>query len=907
MSIFRKYTVRNLKRNKTRTVVTIIGIILSVAMFTAVTESIVSGQNYLLNTVKCSVGSFHAAYYGIDSETLSRLEKDTDYERAEFLQDLGYAKITSKNSHMPYIHLDGMSKGFTDLAAVRLTQGRMPVKSNEIVLSEHILTVGKLKYNLGDKLTLSVGQRADSDGNILIQNIPFNDGETLINTEKKEYTVVGFCARPDTKIEIYEAPGFTAYTLPENNGNGTYTVFFTLKDPKILDQTAETGYGQIFNVNTDYLLFSGSLRGGGFTTMVYELGFILILIIIIGSVALIYTSFSISVSERTKQYGILCSVGATKKQLMGSVLFEAFLLCLCAIPLGLLSGCLGIGVTFNCLSNEFNQITSTLRSGEEVAMKLVPSFPALFAASLISIFTSLVSAYIPAKRALRLSPLDAIKMTGDVKNKKTRHTRSSKLSYKLFGFEGMISGKNFKRNRKKYRTTVLSLATSLVLFISASSFCMFFTDSFKMEASSALNADVIAISETTESMTGQQLNELSLKLSSVEGIKEYANKYVRDNNTLGFTEMSLLTDKFKSLYGITGNEEEAGVFTATDGKRIAPAAPEIVFINNEAFDKLLRNNGLDPENYYDKASPMCVIYDNDTFVSFDDNKKHNVTENCKMLSTDKFPFDLSITFIKNQIDGFFFNRADENEKLSYKNYDTNEEKLYDKKDCLTQCSYNIGGEIRENAFWFSSSATMLIYPEKMMPYVKTGNADDSTLCFNGLYKAADHDKVYKKMLEIANEYDIAEIHDNVSGNEAGFAIMTLIKVFSYGFIVLISLIAAANAFNTVSTNILLRRRELSMLRSVGLSGKGLNRMMSYESLLYGAKSLILGLPLSAVLSFLIYLTVRDSGYTMPFTLPWTNVLIAILSVFIVVFSGMIYSVSKIKKCNTADELKNENI
>ena len=132
------------------------------------------------------------------------------------------------------------------------------------------------------------------------------------------------------------------------------------------------------------------------------------------------------------------------------------------------------------------------------------------------------------------------------------------------------------------------------------------------------------------------------------------------------------------------------------------------------------------------------------------------------------------------------------------------------------------------------------------------------------------------------------------------------NMFAYTFIIMISLIAVANVFNTISTNISLRRREFAMLKSVGMTQKGFSRMMNYECLLYGSKALLLGLPVSCGITYLIYRAVT-TAYETSFHLPWAAIGIAVLSVFLVVFATMMYSMSKVKKDNPIDALKNENL
>ncbi len=135
---------------------------------------------------------------------------------------------------------------------------------------------------------------------------------------------------------------------------------------------------------------------------------------------------------------------------------------------------------------------------------------------------------------------------------------------------------------------------------------------------------------------------------------------------------------------------------------------------------------------------------------------------------------------------------------------------------------------------------------------------------------------------------------------------TIISVFTYGFIVLITAISIANIFNTISTSISLRKREFAMLKSVGMTPQGFNKLIHYESIFYGVKSLIYGLPLSYLFMYLIHISLMNS-FDYQFALPWNSILFAIIAVFIIVSAAMLYSISKVKKENIIDGLKQENI
>ena len=194
----------------------------------------------------------------------------------------------------------------------------------------------------------------------------------------------------------------------------------------------------------------------------------------IGSISLIYNAFAISVSERSRHLGMMSSVGATKKQKRNSVLFEGFAIGLVSIPLGILSGFAGIGITFFFINPV---LKSAMGISEGMRLVIMPS--SIIVAVVVSVITILVSTYIPARRASNISAIDAIRQTSDIKITK-RQVRTSKLTRIIFGIEGELGLKNLKRNRTKYRATVFSLIISMVLFLTVSYFTSSLEKAFVM-------------------------------------------------------------------------------------------------------------------------------------------------------------------------------------------------------------------------------------------------------------------------------------------------------------------------------------------------------------------------------------------------------------------------------------------
>ena len=137
-------------------------------------------------------------------------------------------------------------------------------------------------------------------------------------------------------------------------------------------------------------------------------------------------------------------------------------------------------------------------------------------------------------------------------------------------------------------------------------------------------------------------------------------------------------------------------------------------------------------------------------------------------------------------------------------------------------------------------------------------------------------------------------------------IILVISIFLYGFITVITLIGVTNIFNTITTNMILRSKEFAMLKSIGMTNKEFNRMIRLESIMYGTKSLMIGIPIGLALSYAIYKSVAiKTNYG--FMIPWWPIIISIIFVFIIVRITMKYSLDKINKQNIVETIRNDNI
>ena len=657
----------------------------------------------------------------------------------------------------------------------------------------------------------------------------------------------------------------------------------------------EMGYTQEYRYayNTKVLLYSGTAPFDSFLTAFYSLAAIIIALIVFGSVSLIYNAFSISVSERTRQFGLLSSVGATRKQLRRMVLFEALAVSIVGIPLGILVGIGGIGITLLLIGDKFFSIVRV-----DIPMRLCVSWQAVVIAAVIALVTVLISAWIPSKRATRVSAVEAIRQSMDIKVS-GRPVRTSKLAYKLFGLPGVLAGKHYKRNRKKYRTTVVSLFMSIVLFVSAAAF----TDYMMESAEGGLASDQFdliyaAESDASSAMTPDALLELLFSEQNVTG-----GTYTKKQFLQGDISREYVTAMFADRFADFGMERE-------------DAAPKnlsisgyLYFVADAEFNRLLEKYNLKEADYYDRDNPLGIALDRN--IELDRRLEKYVT--LDTLKGDECMIE-GLYYV--EIDGYYRkdSRIDENgnKVVLYQNRD-NENDIIELPYEESFAKYTLRSEktIEEAPFFVSRStpvAINMIYPYSMLESVVPEAALNQFRNTEYFLTSSDHTASFENLATVLTENGLSsrQLFDYAANAETNRNVVTIVRVFAYGFIVLISLIAAANVFNTISTNISLRRREFAMLKSVGMTQKGFRRMMNYECLLYGSKALLLGLPVSCGITYLIYRAVT-TAYETSFHLPWAAIGIAVLSVFLVVFATMMYSMSKVKKDNPIDALKNENL
>lgn len=848
MNILNKLTIKNLKLNKKRSLGTIIGIILSVALICAVSNMVSSFRETLIQNAINESGYWHIRLYNVSNDKLKSLKLNKDIDNIYTISEDGYAKLdTIKNEYKPYLKFYGMNKETFNNLEFKLIKGRFPKNDNEIIISEHLNKNGKANLKIDDEITVNVGDRVTfEDDYVLNDSNPFDKGNEIIkNPNTKKYRVVGIIKRPDVSFEPTSAPAYTTITTSTNEDN--FSAFISLKNPRDKNSFVELlgarNYDEVVNMGInnpryDYTLNNELLRWEALKfsdstfSMLLSIAEVVIFIIIFTSVFCIRNSFAISTTEKMRMYGMLSSVGATKKQIKKSVLTEGFILGLIAIPIGIICGIIAVFVLLkivNLLLGEylFNNIDG---------MVFKVSFIAIIISIILGFVTIYFSAISSAKKASKVSPIDNLRNTNDIKIS-SKKLKTPKLIKNVFKTGGVLAYKNLKRSKKKYRTTVVSLTVSIFVFISMFTFI---NEGFKQSGNYYQNYDYNYRITFNNNSSKDKINEIR-NLDSVNA--SYLVYYAKS---------SILIDDISKI-----NPEE-------------PLECEYDK-NDKCIKKYARLN--------------IILLDDSTFKSYVKKVKGNYDYlKDKGILTDMYRFYDN----KNK-------REYEDRIYTYKSGDTIDSKLLNGDNI----SIDVGMVSNIMPYGFEN-----VYSNG--GYIVLNNKYFNNIDYYGcdlMIDSLNTEQLTNDILDIDSELNYYDMDEEAKAEKS---IVIVISIFLYGFIGVITLIGVTNIFNTITSNMELRQKEFAMLKSVGMTKKEFNHMINLETLFYSSKSLIYGSILGIIGSYFVHRAFASRIDTQ-FVLPYKAILICILFVFIVVYMIMKYSINKINKQNMIETIRKENI
>ena len=949
MNLMKTLTLKNLKLNRKRTIVTIVGIILATALLSALVTLVSSFQYSMIEYQKQKGGDFHVKFSNVKMSELSEFKNNRNIESTFETMGMGFAKLDGcKNEDKPYAYVMATDEAGFERGCFNLIEGRMAKNEDEIVIPRHLKTNGRIDIKVGDEITLDVGKRYDSNTEGVIgENCAYeHEAETLTDTVTKRYKVVGIMERPGYGMEDYSAAGYTFVTYSDelaaiDNGSKseageadtTLTVYsrYTQKalrnkdavtadiicvDEKLfakannssVEMTAEESDRFLKEMeNAKYDIYMNRFLisyecvfpiDGTFKAL-FTVAAVVALIIILTSVYCIKNSFNISITEKIRQYGMLASVGATRRQIKSSVKTEAAMLGVVGIPVGTMSGILASLVLV--------KVVNALSAGWlNFALSFHTSLPALILAVILSIATIYFSATGSARRAAKVTPLEAIRNTKEIKIKSAK-LRTPAVIGRIWGIGGVISYKNIKRNNKKYRTTVTSIVICSVTFIVIS---YFMSMAFSMVGMSYASTDYnIGINMSYKKDI--DIEKLSKLVSGIEGVDDYlvGARYDFDVSKPEYTKE--YGEYCGQLYDDSEDVSQEFLITVLDNKSydkyasdagIKNAATGAILVNKGTFDVYNENSSKYVKkemelykykagdtiecgyNVYDDASSDDNAVEGDTESGTDDNNAVEGDTESSVDDNNGYVDEETINNgVRKTVDVTIAGVTDK-VPIGYKGYS------YTTLLFMNQKGFE--------SLWADGKSGNELKPgyASYLAYVVAENADDYQDTFE---KETEENPEYSQISFYVSNLD-KQMRDEKS-------LFTLLGVFAYGLIVVIALIGITNIINTLSTGMELRSREFATLRSIGMTDKQFAGMVRLESVFISVKALVIGVPLGILISYLLCVMMNRMDNAIIYEPPYKAIILCIVVVIMLIYAIMKLSMTKLRHNNIIETIKNENL
>lgn len=825
---YKQLTGRYLKSSMKRTILTIIGIVLSVALISSIGLFLKGIQDAEIQSMKDNYGSYHLMFAKVDENLISRVTNNPKVGRSGLYSQGEIIKLDERTAITPVIASDKA----LELLPCKISEGKFPENKSEIAIEKWALRKINKNSKIGDKIKLS-GQEFTLSG-ILQDNI------------NRQYDNNGIAVTKDNNVSKEGSILLVEISSKTNLRTA-------------VNELKKLGEKDMVSENVHLLMLQGAAEDNSGMKGLYVTIGIIITIVLIATIAVIYNSFQISVVERIKQFGLLRAIGTTPKQIRNIVLREATILAGIGIPIGLLCGIIaiyGIGFTFKLI-------------GGDTILPMTPSVsPGILLISggvgLVSIY---ISAMIPAFFAGRISPLVAISSRNSITKEKIKR-RKSRISGKLFGFEGAMASKNIKRNKKRYRVTVFSVVISVVLFITFKSF-MDMSMRISDNANESNNIHFSLIIDSKNSSNSDFIDDKTIdSVKSLKYVKKAYNKYstysfaaVIDKNS----EVKEIQDIGSVYKGVNYNGSDRTMLRAT-----------IAVYDNASLDiakKYLSTGSIDSEKL-NKENGVILINKNRVYNEKTKKSYYGPVVNAKIGDE-----------IFLQID------SEDNKKELGKG-------IVSKVKIL--------GIVNDEPFNFNGDSSGIKFiTTKDVAKKLAERSDIKPIGLNIIIDDVKNENAAKAAIEEKIQGSPSfRLINNIENNRQGKSAMLMVQILIYGFVVVVSLIGSVNIINTITTNIIIRKREFAALKSIGLTQRGLKKMIVFEGLLYGISGTIIGSLIGCGLSYSMFKGmsgVREFGWNVP----WNAIIIAGAAAIIISYLSVLAPLARIKKENLIDAVRED--
>lgn len=389
--------------------------------------------------------TWHALYRNVDESTVMKLAAHHDVKTYGLRSDAGYMNLEDATVSMMYMDRTGM-----ELYKVKLKEGQLPQKENDIVVSKGILEALGQNGKIGDTITVPY-QILKDDGLDYTKEKDFRicgflaDNES--SKEQKQYT--SLVSEAFLKAEIPVEQVKYRFLLQVNGQKGNTTADYTETIQNIARQFGISE--DDMNINKEYL----AANYVDPATIPVIVG--IMLIVVLAGIITIYSVYYVSMNQRVREFGKLKAIGATKRQLRQIVLREGMGVALFAIPIGLLIGTVAVKVVLlqfvehakdsNVLITEAYKVVAK----GEVQLYYWWIYLLAIAVTLCTVYLSLMK---PMRMAAKVSEIEAMRYQGGSKRQK-----SSRKGYQFLNI-GRLTKRNLAENKKKSTITIVSMAVT---------------------------------------------------------------------------------------------------------------------------------------------------------------------------------------------------------------------------------------------------------------------------------------------------------------------------------------------------------------------------------------------------------------------------------------------------------------
>lgn len=825
---YKEITGKYLRANRKRTVLTLIGIILSVALISAIGFFIKSMQETQIQDMKNTYGSWHVMYNKADDKLITKIKHNPVVLRSG---TYATGREASIGDMLKVREVFGNGEGLK-LLPYKLKEGRFPENNTEAAVEKWFLEKIKNGGKLGDKIKII----------------------------DKEYTLVGILS--DTYRNQYSGVG--ELVTNDSGINKEQRVLLVELEPnrrlrQNIDGLKKLADGKEVTENQLLIIAQGEDMPKG---MVSGLA-IIIGIVVISTIAVIYNAFQISVVERVKQFGLLRAVGSTPKQIRRIILREASFLALIGIPVGIACGITalyGIDLAFRIIAGENIVFAAPTISADVIYISI-----------LIGLLSIYVSALLPAIFAGRISPLVAISSRNSITKEKIKR-RKSIIANRIFGFEGALASKNIRRNRKRYRITVFSIVISVTLFITFSSFMEMSLNVYsEINESSNMHFSVVAIGD-------RDAGELQIKDSIIESIKRLPqiDDIYKEFDICNFDAVIDKTRELRDIKNIGGIYRDIS-YNGQNKTLMVGALAVYDSKSLEAAKNYLKEGSIDIDSL-NKENGVIVIGKNRIFNSKTERTFYGPVTGLK--AGDE---------ILLQANGAGLEEG--SNKHEFGQGKVNKVKVL---AVLERDPFNFTGDESRIKMITTEDVARRLTPQSIGPVGLDIRIRDLKL----------EEAAKKDIQNIINEANNLRLINIIEKNRNTKSVILMIKILLYGFVIVVSLIGSVNIINSLTTNIILRRREFAALKSIGLTQKGLRKVITLEGMLYGLMGSIYGSAVGSLLSYLLFksiIDVREQSYKFPLN----YIVIAAIGAMFIGYISVLAPIGRMKKDNLVDAVRED--